>query len=92
MCLIRKGVPIYSTKIGYVQLIDMQKLQDIAKTWYFNYLKCCSWNIDSIRYTSILCGDREQNYVIDEYYELRTAFTLGTCVILKKILDLDWSL
>jgi uncharacterized membrane protein len=28
----KKGVPIYSTKIGYVQLIDMQKLQDIAKT------------------------------------------------------------
>jgi uncharacterized membrane protein len=27
----KKGVPIYSTKIGYVQLIDMQKLQDIAK-------------------------------------------------------------
>jgi hypothetical protein len=27
--------------------------------------------------------------LIDEYYELRTAFTLGTCVILKKILDLD---
>jgi hypothetical protein len=30
----KKGVPIYSTKIGYVQLIDMQKLQDIAKNWY----------------------------------------------------------
>jgi uncharacterized membrane protein len=31
----QKGVPIYSTKIGYVQLIDMQKLQDIAKNLIF---------------------------------------------------------
>jgi hypothetical protein len=67
----------------------MQKLQDIAKKLDILITLNAVPGTFSIRYTSILCGDREQKYVIDEYYELRTAFTLGTCVILKKILDLD---
>ncbi|MFT5251095.1 MAG: putative membrane protein [Flavobacteriales bacterium] len=74
----KRGVPIYSTKIGYVQLINMQKLQAIAKKLdILITLNAVPGTFIALDIPLFYVGIENKDYVIDEYYELRTAFTLG---------------
>jgi uncharacterized membrane protein len=74
----KKGVPIYSTKVGYVQLINMQKLQDIAKKLdVLITVNAVPGTFIALDIPLFYVWIENKEYVIDEYYELRTAFTLG---------------
>jgi uncharacterized membrane protein len=73
-----KGIPIYSTKIGYVQLLNMKKIQELAQN--LNVLitvNAIPGTFVSLDIPLFYVWKESNNLVDKDYFELRNAFTVG---------------
>jgi uncharacterized membrane protein len=73
-----KGIPVYGTKIGYVQLLNLNKIQELAKNLdVLITVKAIPGTFTSLDKPLFYVWKKGKDCDVKDYFEFRNAFTIG---------------
>jgi uncharacterized membrane protein len=73
-----KGIPVYGTKIGYVQLLNLNKIQGLAKNLdVLITVKAIPGTFTSLDKPLFYVWKKGKDCDVKDYFEFRNAFTIG---------------